>query len=411
MTTPDRSDPRSPQPQPVPPAGPDPRPRSRRRAAVIGAAALALLVAVAVIIVTGLRSGPGDGVIDRPGADEDGPDSADGVDAVDLGSAALGDLVAVGGESHDEAVEDMVVAELGDGTPVAVTGADDGARIWDVRTGELTGVHEEDYGGSGVELDVLTVEGRTMVYSRDWSNWTQALWPVDDPAQRVDTSGGHDIEIKWVGPWDGDVPVYIDEFGSVTELTTGEELEYVSHPYFTFWTVVEIGGERRGVGIPDTDGVYVTEDRIVVSDLESGESIGEDFEPITDKVADDITAFTTGRIGDLTLAVTAVRALDAGTVQVWNLETAEQYAAMTHAADLDVQGAELALIDDRPVVLVWGAQGLNLFDVESGQQIGETFAAPEDGEVTAASVTEADGHPVAVTGTSEGRVAVWSLGS
>jgi hypothetical protein len=49
------------------------------------------------------------------------------------------------------------------------------------------------------------------------------------------------------------------------------------------------------------------------------------------------------------------------------------------------------------------------FDLESGQQIGETFAQPAAGDLTTAAVTEVDGHAVAVTGTSEGRIAIWSL--
>src|SRR5690606_24983205 len=140
------------------------------------------------------------------------------------------------------------------------------------------------------------------------------------------------------------------------------------------WTVMEIGGERRAVGIPETDGVYVTEHRIVVRELEEdGEIVGGTFDPITPEIADHIAGFTTGRIGDLALAATAVTTPESATLQAWNLETAERYGTTVQEPDLgEILGLELTSIDGRAMVLVWTSEGLSLFDMESGERVGET---------------------------------------
>jgi WD40 repeat protein len=376
--------------------------------AIVGAAGLVLLLLLVVVIAKSLQPHSQDGQLAGTGdaqasEDAEGQGSADGTDTVDLDSAELGDVVAVGGESHNDTVDDVAIAELSDGTPVAVTGGGDLVAVWDLRTGELTGSHPSD-GQGDIEVDILDIDDRTMVLSR--STYATGPWSLDDPAQELEASGmPSDIEtIEWVGSWYDGAPVYVDDYYDVVDLVTGERLAFLAKRTLYWWSIMEIDGELRGVGVLPADGVNVINDQIVVHDLESGDAVIGTFDPLPELPAE----FTADHVGDLALAVTA--AYD-GTIQAWNLETAEQYGTAAHdLAQEEIQGLDLFQMNGQTAVLTWSSAGLSLFDVESGQQIGETFGQPDTGEVTSAAVAEVDGHPVAVTGTSEGRVTVWSLG-
>ncbi|WP_168801790.1 Hsp70 family protein [Glycomyces buryatensis] len=318
-------------------------------------------------------------------------DPGEGSGLVDIADAQLGDQIAEMTDPHVGAVTRVRTAEV-DGETVAVTGGVDGIiRIWDPATGELI----DTYRGHTDEIEgmsIVDVDGRPVVWSKDYS--TESVWYLDDPSEVIDSRESNYNGVAWVGMW-GSVPAYASG-NEIMQLFTGDEIDTIQSTYYPdWWTLEEVDGKMREVG--------VSENRVYVSDMETGESAGGTF----DQLAYDVAAFDVGQAGDTALAVTAT---SEGSVQAWDLASAEKYGTAATELYQTVYDMEVTQLNDRPVVLVWGSTGLSLFDLDTGEQIGESLAPHSgDDELYYAAIANVDGHPVAVTGSGLGTVQTWSL--
>ena len=384
--------------------------KSKTGMITVGAAGLALVLILAVVLVPGLLGGSdeepesdeGDNVAGQGPSEDAGADggSRDSDEAqagsgeepgtVDLANAEFGDPVALSEEQHSGPVPVMETAVV-DGVPVAVTGGEDYIiRVWALETGGLLGKYNQ-HKESITDLEVTADGDRPVVISTDY--YEEHVWYLDDFTQAGQARDANTDTFSWVGEIDS-TPAYADDY-SFYQLFTGEDLGYYSAPYGTEWTIMEIDGELRGVGVED--------DRVFVSDLETGDYVGGTF----DQQSFEVTVAETAVVDQTPVMVTAD---ESGTVQAWDLSAAEKFGAEINAQYQVVEELRVADLGGSTGVLVRGAQDLSLFDLETGEQIGDTFGRL-NGETTwtSAATAEIGGHPVAVTASSDGQITVWSL--
>jgi hypothetical protein len=330
--------------------------------------------------------GSGENTDDTDGSASTGDDG----DLVALAEAQLGDQVAVMSAAHVGTVSHVRTGQV-DGVPVAVTGGDDKViRIWDIATGESKGEfrgHQE-----AIEhLSVFEFENRSVAFSRDSS--TEAVWYLDDPENPIQTRESSYNSIYWVGVWDS-VPIYVSDY-EVVQLFNGQPMSDVYFSYADMSSIVELDGQLR------QGGVY--ENTVFVADMGTGEPVSGTF----DQLPVEVTAFTAGTAAGKVLGVTVTAD---GSVQGWDLATAKPYGTAGRDLLQAVVAAWLIELDGKPVAMLLGDQGLTLFDLDTGAQLGETVA-PHTGDaaVQSAAITVVDGHNVVVTGTAMGEVEVWSL--
>lgn len=325
--------------------------------------------------------------------DTDGGDSASAGDdgLVPLAQAVQGDLVAAMASQHVGAITQLEVAQL-DGQNVVLTGGEDAmVRIWDPVDGTLIDEYR-GHEGPIQSLGVVTeAGGRVAVFSSDGS--TDDTWYLDDPATSVANRDSLYDSIYWYGLWDG-TPAYATDY-DVKQLFTGNEITDISTSYGYGLNLIEVDSTLRAV--------THYENRVVVTDLATGEPVVGTF----DQLPYDILALATGQAAGKSLAVTVT---GEGAIQAWDLAAAEPFGAPAQELYQTVTGLRVLEIDGKAVVLASGDKGLSLFDLETGEQIGESFAEHTGEEaLSAADVAEVDGHLVVVTGSAMGQVEVWSL--
>ncbi|MEU6250746.1 Hsp70 family protein [Glycomyces sp. NPDC047010] len=399
--------PQGPAYHPAPQPEPTPWIRSKQGLSVIGAAAAVVVLALAVLIGlkylrqedTGDLAGGADPQSEDAGTDEQNASSSNGEDQenaeasdglVPISDAVTGDLVGEFPQAHVGAVTAVETGTV-DNAPVAITAGDDYiVRVWNLESGEKEG----EFRGHSDTLDVLRAfdyEGRTLVFSRDYG--TEAVWYADDPEHPLATREASYSTVYWAGVWDG-VPAYMTDY-EVVQLVNGQKIADVSTEYADFTQVEDVDGYLRQVG--------VYENRVFVNDLATGESTTGTF----DQLGYDVTAFAAGGAAGKALGLTVTAN---GSVQGWHLAAAEPYGTAAMELSQAVMGAWIVELQSEATALLQGDQGLSLYDLEDGTQIGELFAA-HSGEdlVQDTAVTEVTGHPVAVTGSAGGDVEVWSL--
>jgi len=400
-----------PQP-PMPPANEGPWIKSKQGITAVSAAALLVVLALAALIGfqfipedegdlttasdNGQTENTDDGGASESAEDDGGSDGGSAESGADDGlvpfaSAVQGDLVAVMSERHTGAISAMAVAEL-DGAPVVLTGGDDGlVRIWNPADGSLIDTyrgHQSTIASLGVVTDA---DGRTAVFSSD--GMTDDVWYLDDPANPVADRESQYETVYWYGMWDS-TPAYATDY-YINQLFTGTAITEVSTGYVEGLRFIEVDGALRAVGH--------YENRVMVNDLTTGEAVGGTF----DQLPYDILGLNVGQAAGKTLAVTAA---SDGSIQAWDLAAAEPYGTAAKELYQTVSGLSILEQDGKAVVIASGEKGLSLFDLASGAAIGESFAQfSADAALTAAKVTEIDGHQVAVTGNALGEVQVWSL--
>ncbi|WP_051392808.1 Hsp70 family protein [Glycomyces arizonensis] len=381
----------------------------------VGAAGVAVVLLLAVLIVPGLmgdsEEDPSDPdqsnvAANEPSEDADEPTetdgsaaeseapqagTAEGSDTVSLESATVGDVVALGEGRHTGAVTAMETG-VANGVPVAVTGGEDYLiRVWNLETGKLI----DEYRGHQQPVSdiAITADGdRPVVISTD--GYEEHVWYLDDFTAASEPRDANTGTFSWVGQIDS-APAYADD-NSFYQLFTGEDLDYFSAPYAPFLMLMEVDGQLRGVGVED--------DRVFVAELENGEYVGGTFDQLPNEVVAVETAVIAGKPVMLT-------ATDAGAVQGWDLSSAEAYGTAFNELYQTVAGLSVADLGGGTTgVLVRGSEGLSLFDLDTGQQIGETFGQLT-GEATwvSAETSTIDGHPVAVAASSDGSITVFSL--
>ncbi|MCD0442919.1 Hsp70 family protein [Glycomyces sp. A-F 0318] len=397
-------------PQPAPPPAKGPWIKSRQGVTALAAAAVVVVLAVgALVAFQFLPEGEGEGTIaGDDGATENAADADPSAEAVEedgdggsasagdddglvpLAQAVQGDQVAAMAQAHVGAVTQVRTGQV-DGVPVAVTAGEDKViRVWDLATGEELGAFR---GHKDVveHLSVFEYDGRWVAFSRDYT--TDAVWYLDDPENPINTrEAGYDT-IYWVGVQD-DTPVYISDY-DVKQLYTGAVLGDADLSYSDFSVLTDVDGTLRQVGVYDNS--------VFVSDLGSGEPVGGTF----DQLSLEVNAFSAGTAAGRPLAVTVT---GDGAVQAWDLATAEPYGAAGQELLQAVTGVQVTELDGKAAAVIVGDKGLSVFDLETGAQIGTTFAAHTgEGEIRSASVGAVDGHPVVLVGTADGLVEVWSL--
>jgi WD40 repeat protein len=193
--------------------------------------------------------------------------------------------------------------------------------------------------------------------------------------------------------WDS-TPAYATDY-YVKQLFTGTDITTVSTGYGIDLRLTEVDGTLRCV--------THWENRLTVLDLESGEAVGGTF----DQLSYEILGMNVGQAAGKSLAVTAA---SDGSIQAWDLAAAEPYGKPAKELYQTVNGLSLFEQDGKAVVIASGDKGLSLFDLATGEPIGESFAEfSADAPLTAAKVVDVDGHQVAVTGNALGQIQVWSL--
>ncbi|WP_162181656.1 Hsp70 family protein, partial [Glycomyces tenuis] len=387
--------------------------KSKTGMITVGAAGLAVVLVLALILVPGLigdsedgtGSNEGDTAAEQPdeeAAETEDADSGSGESdssqagtgeesgTAELDSAVVGDPVLLEEGAHVGTVRAVETAVVG-GEAVGITAGDDNIiRVWGLSSGELLGEyrgHKEPV----VDL-VVTADGdRPVVLSTD--TYEEHVWYLDDYTTVSQPREANTGDFFWVGEVDG-TPAYADDY-SIYQAFTGAEIDTTSTSYASFWTLAEIDGTLRGVG--------VEENRVFVSDLETGEYIGATF----DQQSSEVVAARFGVVDDVPVMFTADAA---GTIQGWDLTSGEKYGPALSEQYQTVEEIELVDVGDGVQVLVRGTQGLSLFDFETGEPVTGMFAQYTDADaLMAVEVADVDGHPVAVTGSGEGTVAAWSL--
>ncbi|HLU29298.1 MAG TPA: Hsp70 family protein [Glycomyces sp.] len=383
--------------------------KSRSGVIALSAAGAAVVLLAAVLLVPGLL---GDAAGEEPESEDDvtaveesaeerpeetdaavegeEAQSADGSDFVDLANATVGDLVAIADGQHTGAITAMETAVV-DGVPVVVTGGEDYlVRVWALETGGEFGEyrgHREPV----TDLEVTMDGDRPVVISTDYRE--EHVWYLDDSAEAAPPRDSNTEAIFWIGSFES-APAYADDY-RIYQLFTGDELDFYDRPYASFWGMMEIDGLLRGVG--------VEENRVFVSDLETGEYVGATF----DQLSTDVVEFTTAVVDGTPIALTATAT---GAVQAWDLDTAGAYGTAFTEQYQTVEELRVVDLGDTTGVLVRGERALSLWDLSTGERIGESFGQLT-GEVawTNAAVADIGGHPVAVAASDDGHVAVWSL--
>jgi hypothetical protein len=381
---------------PRPPAGNDSWLKSRRGVAVLSAAAVMVILALAALITFqflpdkedgDLTTGGGAQTEDTSSTDDDNSADAGEGDGLD---ADQGDLVATMDQAHVGAVYHVRTGQI-EGVPVAVTGGEDSLiQVWDLATGEPVSTFQ-GHQDAIEHLSVFEYEGRSVAFSRDSS--TEAVWYLDDPDSPIASRESGRNTIYWVGIRGSD-PVYVTDH-EVHRLLTGETVGDVALASADFSWLTYIDETFTQVG--------TYENRMFTADTATGETTGGIF----DQMSSEVIAFALGgALGKpLGLTVTAD-----GSVQAWDLGAAKPYGTTGHESQQSVNAVQLFELDGKAVALLQGDLGLTLYDLATGEPIGEVFATHTgEAALTSTATGVIDRHLVVVTGTMSGEVQVWSL--
>ena len=270
------------------------------------------------------------------------------------GHRAVGYQVLIG---HDGAANAVAVGTLADGTPVVVSGGDDGTvRIW--RLADGTPVGEPLYGHSSwvSAMAVGALADGTAAVASGSEDGTVQVWRLDGGTRVGERLRGHD--------------------GPVNAVATGGLAD----------------------GIPVV--VSASKDRTVrIWRLDSGSLVGETLRGHDGPV----NAVATGGLADGTPVV--VSGGDDGTVRIWRLADGSPIGEpLLHGRDDRVCAVAIGgLADGTPVVVSGGYDGtVRVWRLADGTPVGEPLRG-HDGSVFAVAMGAlADGTPVVVSGSYDG---------
>ena len=256
---------------------------------------------------------------------------------------------------HTTEVRAVAVATL-DGTPVAVTGGYDGARVWDLRAGAARGEPLRGHTGSVDAVAVGEVDGTPVAVTGDQDGTVQ-VWDL-----RTGAAAGHPLR---------------GHTGRVNVVAVGE----------VDGTPVAVTGDWNGT--------------VQVWDLRTGAAADHPLRGHTGRV----NAVAVGEVDGTPVAVTGDWN---GTVQVWDLRTGAAAGEPLRGHTGTVDAVAVGEVDGTPVAVTGGYDGTRVWDLRAGAARGEPLRG-HTGWVTAVAVGEVDGTPVAVTGGQDGTARVWDL--
>ena len=301
-------------------------------------------------------------------------------------------------------VQTVTAATL-DGTPVAVTGGQDGTvRMWDLRTGAARWeAHGDDIGGVNA-VAVGEADGTPVAVTGSYR--AVRVWDLRTGAARGKPRRGHTSVVKAVAVGEADgTPVAVtgglDGTVRVWDLRTGAARgkplrRHIRRRQMKYVVAVAVG---------EADGTPVTliggSGGVRVWDLRTG---ADRWEVALGNVGY-VKAVALGEADGTPVAVTG----GTGGVRVWDLRTGATRGIVQTKRREQVNAVALGEADGTPVAVTGDSDGaVRVWDLRTGAARGKPLRG-HHGQVNAVAVGEADGTPVAVTGGSDDTVRVWDL--
>ncbi|MEV6273350.1 caspase family protein [Kribbella sp. NPDC051936] len=307
---------------------------------------------------------------------------------------------------HNEKVGAVAVGQL-DGRPIAVTGATDGVRVWDLRTGRHYGNALKVHLGEVRAIAVGQLGDQPIAVTGGSSG--MRMWDLRTGEQhgQVVRANSGTVEAVAIGELDGRlIAVTGGQHGVRTwDLRTGHLLRG------SFMSGV------KSVGTADAIAIGHLEDRpIAVTggkrgmrmwDLRTGLQHGGVQQ-------DHLGAVSAVAVGEVDGRPVAITSGIGGLVRMWDLRTGHQHGHTLRDPALANQGSVRAVaigqLGGRPIAITCGTSGMRMWDLRSGHQHGDAVTG-QIGPRDAVAVGELDGRPIAVTGGTDSSVRMWDLRS
>ncbi|MFI0960636.1 caspase family protein [Streptomyces sp. NPDC021080] len=323
------------------------------------------------------------------------PTSATGSDFI----TALRDTVTSGGGPVSS-----VACTVLDGTPLAVTGSEDGTvRVWDLATRQQIAEPLTGHGGPLFAV-ACTVLDDTPIAVMSSHNGTVRVWDLARSRQIGQGLTGHGSAVRAVactvldgtplavtGSEDGTVRVWdLTTHRQITEPLTGH-----GGPVFAVACTVLDGTLIAVIGSDFGSGVRVW-------DLTARRQIGK----LPTRYGGSVFAVACTVLDGTPIAITDSRE---GIVRVWDLTSSRQIGELPTGQAGDVRGVACMVLDGTPIAITGGRDGTaRVWDLSDNTSPSDTNPGLLKGG-TGVVCTVLDGTPVAVTGSKDGTVRVWDL--
>ena len=312
---------------------------------------------------------------------------------------------------HDSAVTAVAIGTV-DGTPVAVSGGEDGTvRVWDLRAGAARGHPLAGHEGAVLAVAAGQVHGVPVAVSGG-ADGTVRVWDLRTAAARGEpfAINAGQVGAVAVGSVDG-VPVAVSAHGrriQMWDLRPGTSRG---------WTLWDNAFAVNAVAVGEVDGVPVAiwgdaKGFVSVWDLRTGKARGRPF-----VLGHTVHGVALSEVGGAPVAVSD----DVIGVRIWDLRTRKEHRAedldshMENVRFIDQRGAITCIaageVDGVPVAVSGGIDGhVWVRDLGRGLLRGDPFSG-HTGMVSAVAAGMADAIPVAVSGGDDGTVRAWDLRS
>ncbi|WP_164331568.1 MULTISPECIES: AAA family ATPase [unclassified Streptomyces] len=299
-----------------------------------------------------------------------------------------------------------IATSIVENRPVAITGSADGrATVWDLELPDRV-TTTAGHAGEVLSVAMTTVAGRlaavtcgkdphTIVWDLATGKRLHTLTGPDEQTNAVTTALLRGRPIAVTSGWSGRV--------SVWDLEEGEHMHVLHDDDLLLYALATTTMDNRpAVATGSTKGT------LLVWDLESAQRLRtlDGHDGLVYSIA--TATLTLGDRIDCPIAVTS--GAD-GLVIVWDLESAQRLRTLDGHDGLvySIATATLTLGDriDCPIAVTSGEDGLIVWDLTTGQRL--RVMGGDHRTVPPLATATVDGHPVAVTGTSDGDVIVWDL--
>ena len=329
------------------------------------------------------------------------------------GGRATGHQVLTG---HTGWVHAVATGRLPDGTPVIVSGGQDGTvRVWRLADGTPVGEPLRGHVGRVLAVTTAALPDGTPVIVSGGQDGTVRLWRLDGGAPVGEPLRGH-VGAVWAvatGALPDGTPVIVsggqDATVRVRDLADGAPVGEPLRGHTGRVRAVAVGR------LPDGTPVIVSGGgenlaAVRVWRLADGAPVGE---PLRGHVGE-VVAVATGALPDGTPVIVSGGGYDDGTVRVWDLAdgapVGEPFTDRTSWMHALAVGR---LPDGTPVIVSDGTDGtdgtVRVRDLADGAPVGEPLRGHAGGVVAVATMLLPDGTPVIVSGGEDATVRVWRL--